>query len=163
LAVSKSTQPIPPGHENLIPHLVCDPCAEAIEFYKKAFGAEEIFRMAAPDGRRIMHASIRIGNSFVYLADDFPEFCGGKSSSPKALQGTPVTIHHYVENCDAAIKRAVDAGATVLMPASDCFWGDRYGIVTDPFGHNWSFATHIKDLSPAEMEAGMKAACTQGT
>ena len=104
--MSKSTQPIPPGHENLIPHLVCDPCSEAIEFYKKAFGAEEIHRMPAPDGRRIMHAAIRIGNSFVFLVDDFPEFCGGKSSSPKALKGTPVTIHHYVENCDAAIKRA---------------------------------------------------------
>ena len=77
--MSKSTQPIPPGHENLIPHLVCDPCSEAIEFYKKAFGAEEIHRMPAPDGRRIMHAAIRIGNSFVFLVDDFPEFCGGKS------------------------------------------------------------------------------------
>src|SRR5438270_10232796 len=111
LAMSK--QPIPPGMENLIPHLVCDPCSEAIEFYKKAFGAEEVHRMPAPDGRRIMHAAIRIGNSFVFLVDDFPEFCGGKASSPKALKGTPVSIHHYVEYCDAAIKRALDAGATV--------------------------------------------------
>ena len=159
--MSKSTQPIPPGHENLIPHLVCDPCSEAIEFYKKAFGAEEIHRMPAPDGRRIMHAAIRIGNSFVFLVDDFPEFCGGKSSSPKALKGTPVTIHHYVENCDAAIKRAQDAGATVMMPAADMFWGDRYGVVTDPFGHKWSFATHIKDLTPDEMQAAMKEAFAQ--
>jgi uncharacterized glyoxalase superfamily protein PhnB len=157
--MSKSTQPIPSGHENLIPHLVCDPCSEAIDFYKKAFGAEEVFRLPAPDGRKIMHASIRIGKSFVYLADDFPEFCGGKSSSPKALKGTPVNIHHYVANCDAAIKQAQDAGATVMMPAADMFWGDRYGVVTDPFGHNWSFATHIKDLTPAEVEAGMKKAC----
>ena len=159
--MSKSTQAIPPGHENLIPHLVCDPCSEAIEFYKKAFGAEEIQRAPAPDGRKIMHAAIRIGNSFVFLADDFPEFCGGKSSSPKALKGTPVTIHHYVENCDAAIKRAQDAGATVMMPAQDMFWGDRYGVVTDPYGHKWSFATHIKDVTPAEMQAAMKDAFSQ--
>jgi uncharacterized glyoxalase superfamily protein PhnB len=151
----------PPCHENLIPHLVCDPCTEAIDFYKKAFGAEEIFRMPAPDGRKIMHASLRIGNSVVFLADDFPEFCGGKASSPKALKGTPVTIHRYVTDCDAAIERARDAGATIKMPASDMFWGDRYGVVTDPFGHDWSFATHIKDLSPAQVEAGMKEACAQ--
>ena len=160
--MSKSVQPIPPGQENLIPHLVCSPCSEAIEFYKKAFGAEEMHRAPAPDGRRIMHAALRIGKSFVFLVDDFPEFCGGKSSSPKALKGTPVTIHRYVTNCDAAIKRAVDAGATLLMPAADMFWGDRYGVITDPFGHNWSFATHIKDLTPAEMQAGMKEACGQG-
>src|SRR4030081_2260916 len=114
--MSKSPQPIPPGHEYLIPHLVCDPCSEAIEFYKKAFGAEEVSRLPAPDGR-IMHAQLRIGNSFISLVDDFPEYCGGKASSPKALKGTPVSIHHYVDNCDAAIKRAADAGATVLMPA----------------------------------------------
>jgi PhnB protein len=157
--MSKATQPIPPGHENLIPHLVCDPCSEAIEFYKKAFGAEEIHRMPAPDGRKIMHAAIRIGKSIIFLVDDFPEFCAGKSSSPKALEGTPVSLHHYVQNCDAAIKRAQDAGATVVMPAQDMFWGDRYGVVTDPFGHKWAFATHIKDLSPAEMQTAMKDAC----
>ena len=89
------------------------------------------------------------------LVDDFPEFCGGKSMSPKALNGTPVTLHRYVENCDAAIKRAVDAGATVMMPAADMFWGDRYGVVMDPFGHKWSLATHIKDMTPEEMQAGM--------
>jgi PhnB protein len=156
--MSSSTQPIPPGQENLIPHLVCSPCSEAIEFYKKAFGAEELRRLPAPDGRRIMHAAIRIGKSHVFLVDDFPEFCGGKASSPTALKGTPVTIHHYVENCDAAIKRAQDAGATVLMPAADMFWGDRYGVVTDPFGHKWSFATHLKDLTPEQMQGAMKEA-----
>jgi PhnB protein len=156
--MSKSPQPIPPGQENLIPHLVCDRCSEAIEFYKKAFGAEEVGRVPAPDGRRIMHAAIRIGKSFVFLVDDFPEFCGGKSSTPTALKGTPVSLHRYVENCDAAIKRAQDAGATVVMPAQDMFWGDRYGVVTDPYGHKWSFGTHIKDLTPAEMQAGMKDA-----
>jgi len=159
--MSKTTQPIPAGHENLIPHLVCDPCGEALEFYKKAFGAQEIHRMPALDGKKIMHAAMRFGNAFVYFADDFPGFCGGKSQSPKGLKGTPVTFHQYVESCDAAIKRAVDAGATVLMPASDTFWGDRYGIVTDPFGHQWSLATHIKDMTPEEMQVSMKEAFAQ--
>jgi PhnB protein len=155
--MSKSTQPIPPGHENLIPHLVCSPCTEAIEFYKKAFGAEEIHRMPTPDGR-IMHASIRIGRSFVFLVDDFPEYCGGKSQTATALRGTPVTLHLYVENCDAAIKRGVDAGATVQMPAADMFWGDRYGMLIDPYGHQWSFATRLKEMTPAAMQAAMKEA-----
>ena len=159
--MSKSIPPIPPGQENLIPHLVCDPCSEAIEFYKKAFGAQEISRLPAPDGRRIMHAAIRIGNSTVFLADDFPEFCGGKSQNPKALHGTPLTIHQYVEDCDAAVKRAQDAGATLIMPTSDMFWGDRYGAVTDPFGHKWSFGTRLKDLTPAEIQAAMTAAFAQ--
>lgn len=159
--MSKPTPAIPPGFEGLIPHLVCERCSEAIEFYKQAFGAEEVARMPAPDGRRIMHAEIRIGNNFVFLVDDFPEFCGGKSGSALALKGTPVTIHRYVENCDAAIKRAVDAGATVLMPATDMFWGDRYGVVTDPYGHKWSLATHMKDLTPDQMQAAMKEAFAQ--
>jgi len=160
--MSKSTQPIPPGHENLIAHLVCDRCSDAIDFYKKAFGAEEVYRMPEPGGRRIMHAEIKIGNSIVFLADDFPEYCEGKSESPKSLKGTPVTLHQYVANCDAAMKRAQDAGATVAMPAMDMFWGDRYGVVVDPFGHKWAFATHTKDMTPAEMEAGMKEAFAQG-
>jgi PhnB protein len=160
--MTKSTQPIPAGHENLIPHLVCERCSEAIEFYKKAFGAEEIHRMPAPDGRRIMDAAIRIGKSFVFLVDDFPEYCEGKSESATALKGTPVTIHHYVTDCDAAIKRAHDAGATVLMPAMDMFWGDRYGVVKDPYGHKWSFGTHMKDLTHEQMQAGMKEAFAQG-
>jgi PhnB protein len=159
--MSKTVQPIPPGHENLIPHLVCSPCTEAIEFYKEAFGAEELHRIPAPDQRRIIHAAIRIGTSLVFLVDDFPEYCGGKASTATALKGTPVTIHHYVENCDAAIKRASDAGATVVMPAADMFWGDRYGMVTDPYGHKWSFATHVKDQTPAEMQAAMKDAFAQ--
>jgi PhnB protein len=153
-----STQPIPAGCENLIPHLVCERCSEAIEFYKKAFGAEEVARVPAPDGRRLMHAEIRIGKTLVFLVDDFPEHSGGKSESATALKGTPVTIHRYVTDCDVAIKRAQDAGATVLMPAADMFWGDRYGMVKDPYGHKWSFGTHVKDLTPAEMQAGMKEA-----
>lgn len=156
------SQPIPPGHEHIIPHLTVDPCAEAIEFYKKAFGAEEIMRMPSPDGQRIMHASIRIGSSFVFLASDFPEYCNGKSESPKALGGSTVALHHYVKDCDAAIKKAVDAGATIMMPPMDMFWGDRYGAVKDPFGHKWTFATHIKDMTPEEMKKGMDEAFAQG-
>ncbi len=156
--MGNATKPIPAGQEGLIPHLVCDPCSEAIEFYKKAFGAVEMHRMPAPDGKRIMHAAIKIGNQFVFLVDDFPEYCGGQSVSPKALKGTPVTLHRYVEDCDAAIKKAVDAGAKVVMPAMDMFWGDRYGLVTDPFGHSWSLATHKKDMTPAEMHAAMQEA-----
>jgi uncharacterized glyoxalase superfamily protein PhnB len=149
---------IPAEHQGLIPHLTCDGCAEAIEFYKKAFGAKEISRAPAPDGRRIMHAEIRIGDRPLFLNDDFPEFCGGKAASPTALGGTPVTIHRYVENCDAAIERAEKAGATVKMPAADMFWGDRYGVVIDPFGHSWSIATHIRDLTPEQMAKGMEEA-----
>jgi uncharacterized glyoxalase superfamily protein PhnB len=151
---------IPAGREGLIPHLVCSPCADAIEFYKKAFGAEEMDRAPAPDGR-IMHAAIRIGGAPLFLVDDFPEYCGGKSQTPKSLGGTPVTIHRYVEDCDAAIERAQKAGATVQMPPADMFWGDRYGVVVDPFGHSWSFATHLRDLTPEEIAKGMEAAFAQ--
>ena len=150
------SQPIPKDHDGLIPHLVCDGCAAAIEFYKKAFGAKEISRMPAADGKRIMHAEINIGGRPLFLNDDFPEFCGGKSQSPKGLGGTPVTIHRYVQDCDAAIDRAREAGATVKMPPQDMFWGDRYGVVVDPFGHQWSIATHLRDLTPQQIAQGMK-------
>ena len=158
--MSSPVPPIPQGRENLIPHLVCAGAAKAIEFYKKAFGAREIGCMPSPDGR-VMHAEVQIGSSIVFLVDDFPEYCGGKSESPLALNGTSVTLHHYVEDCDAAIKRAEDAGAKVLMPAADMFWGDRYGVVIDPYGHKWSFATHKKDLTPEQMTSGMNEAFAQ--
>jgi PhnB protein len=153
--------PIPPGHDALIPHLVCSPCAEAIEFYKKAFGAEEEMRMPTPDGARIMHASMRIEGKPFFLADDFPEYCGGKPQSAIALGGSPVTIHRYVDDCDAAFQRAIEAGATAKMPPEDMFWGDRYGVLCDPFGHVWSIATHVCDLSPEEMDQGMRDAFAQ--
>ena len=153
--------PIPAGSEGLIPHLVCDPCADAIEFYKKAFGAQETYRVPAPDGRRLIHAEIRIDGRPLFLADDFPEYCGGKASSPQALGGTPVTVHRFVRDCDAAIQRAEKAGASVKMPAADMFWGDRYGVVVDPFGHTWSFATHQRDLSPDELAKATQEAFAQ--
>lgn len=154
-------QPIPAGLEQLIPHLVCKPCSAAIDFYKQAFGAEEVYRLPSPDGQRIMHAEIKVGQSMIFLVDDFPEFCEGKSLAPQALGGSPVTIHRYVPNCDKAVQRAVAAGATISMPPADMFWGDRYGVVIDPFGHHWSFATRLKDLTPEQMEAAMKEAFAQ--
>jgi len=161
MVMSTSVKSTPAGHGHLIPHLVCSPCTEAMAFYAKAFGAVETFRLPAPDGKRLIHASMKIGDSILMLVDDFPEFCGGKSSSPLALKGSPVTIHQFVPDCDAAIKRAADAGASVTMPATGMFWGDRYGMVTDPFGHNWSLATHQKDLTPQEIHAAMVEAFAQ--
>lgn len=156
------TTAIPPGCDGLIPHLVCSNCSDAIEFYKKAFGAEEVCRMPSPDGARIMHAQIKIGDHFVFLADDFPEYCDGKSGTPEALGGTPVTIHRYVEDCDAVYQRAIDAGAAAQMPVQDMFWGDRYGVLVDPFGHTWSIATHLRDLTPEQMTEAMNEAFAQG-
>jgi uncharacterized glyoxalase superfamily protein PhnB len=155
--MASTTQPIPPGHEGPIPHLTCKGAAEALEFYKKAFGAEEVHRMPGPDGR-LMHAAFKLDGRFIFLADDFPEYCGGKPHNPNALGASPVTIHRYVKDTDAAMQRAEKAGATVVMPASDMFWGDRYGLVKDPFGHQWAFATHIKDMTPAEMMQASKEA-----
>lgn len=126
------------------PHLTVHDGVAAIEFYKKAFDAVEIMRMPAEDGKRLMHAQVTIQGGPLYLNDDFPEYCGGKARSAKAIGNTPVTLHLDVPDCDAAIAKAAAAGATVTMPAQDMFWGDRYGQVTDPFGHNWSFSTPLK-------------------
>jgi PhnB protein len=128
----------------IVPHLVVSNGPAAIEFYKKAFGAEEVMRMPAEDGKRLMHAELQVGSSKLYLCDDFPEYCNGKSRTVATLGGTPVTLHQSVRDCDAAMKRAADAGATITMPAQDMFWGDRYGQVRDPFGHMWSFSTPLK-------------------
>ncbi len=146
------TQRIPQGMHSVTPHLVCAGAAKAIEFYKKAFGAVEEGRMPGPDGK-LMHAMIRIGNSPIMLADEFPEW---GSLGPKALKGSPVTIHLYVEDVDAFAKRAVEAGAKITMPVADQFWGDRYGKLEDPFGHHWSVGAHVRDVSPEEMQRAMK-------
>jgi uncharacterized glyoxalase superfamily protein PhnB len=154
MLMSKPTvKPIPEGMHSLTPHLVCAGAAEAIEFYKKAFNAVEMMRLPGPGGK-LIHASVRIGDSILMLVDEFPEM-GAKS--PKSLQGSPVTIHLYVEDADAAVAQAVAAGAKVTMPLADAFWGDRYGQLEDPFGHSWSVATHLRDLSPEEIQAAMKA------
>jgi len=130
------------------PHLVCAGAAQAIEFYKKAFGAEEITRIAGRDGK-LIHAGIRIGDSTIMMLDEIP---GMGCFGPKALKGTPVTIHLNVDDAAAVQQRAVSAGATLIMPVREMFWGDRYGIVDDPFGHRWSIATHVRDVSPEEMQ-----------
>lgn len=147
-AKSSAVNPIRDGMHTVSPHLVCAGAAKAIEFYKEAFGAKEMFRLNTPNGA-LMHASIRIGDSVVMLVDEFPG-CG--ALSPKALNGSPVTIHLSVVNVDEVFDQAVKAGATVKMPVTDMFWGDRYGVLEDPFGHCWSVATHIRDVSPEEME-----------
>jgi PhnB protein len=138
------------------PHLVVDNAAAAIDFYVKAFGAEEIGRVPGPDGR-LVHAAVTINGSTVMLNDDFPEMCGGKSMTPKSLGGSPVTIHLTVTDVDAKFQRAVDAGATVVMAVEDQFWGDRYGVLADPFGHNWSLGQPVREVSPDEIQAAMAA------
>jgi uncharacterized glyoxalase superfamily protein PhnB len=151
----QSVKPIPDGMYTVTPHLVCTGAAEAIEFYKAAFNAVELGRLPGPDGK-ILHAMIRIGDSTVMLVDEFPE-CG--ALSPKSLKGSPVTLHIYVEDADRFVSRAVEAGAKITMPLADMFWGDRYGQLQDPFGHNWSVGTHIRDVSPEEMELAAKQSC----
>ena len=129
--------------QGIIPHLVVDDASAAIEFYRQALGAEETIRVPAEDGRRLLHAEMEANGARFYLRDDFPDCCptgDGKPSTPTALQGTPVTMHLQVANCDAAVERAAAAGATVVMPPDDMFWGDRFAQVIDPYGHSWSFA-----------------------
>ncbi|RZT97851.1 VOC family protein [Rivibacter subsaxonicus] len=149
-----AVKPIPDGMHSITPHLVCAGAADAIEFYKKAFGAVELMRLPAPDGR-LMHAAVQIGDSMLMLVDEMPEFgCHG----PKALNGSAVTIHLQVKDVDATVAQAVAAGAKLTMPVADQFWGDRYGQVEDPFGHRWSVATHLRDLSPEQIQEAMKGA-----
>jgi PhnB protein len=137
------------------PHLVVDDAAAAIDFYVKAFGAEELGRVPGPGGK-LIHAALNINGFTVMLNDDFPEMSGGKSMTPKALGGTPVTIHLTVADVDTKFQRAVDAGATVVHPLEDAFWGDRYGAVEDPFGHHWSMGQPMREVSPEEIAEAMK-------
>jgi len=141
-------KPIPAGHHSVTPAIVVRDAAAAIDFYKKAFGAEEIDRMAGPDGS-IMHAEIRIGDSILMLGEENEQW---GTKSPLSLNGVHGSLHIYVEDADAAFNRALKAGATVRYPLEDAFWGDRYGKVTDPFGHEWGLATRVKDMTKAEME-----------
>ena len=143
---------IPQGMHSVTPHLICAGAAQAIEFYKQAFGAQERARLPGPDGR-LMHASVQIGDSQVMLVDEMPEW---GALGPKSLKGSPVTIHLYVDDVDAFVDRAVKAGAKVTMPVADQFWGDRYGKLEDPFGHHWSVATHVRDVSMEEAQQAMR-------
>lgn len=144
------------GMHTVSAHLVCDGAARAIAFYQQAFGAEDVMRVAGPDGR-LGHARIRIGDSLVMLVDQFPEW---GSFGPRHLGGSPVVLHLLVPDVDAVYAQAVAAGATAVMPVSDMFWGDRYGMVEDPFGHRWSIATHVRDVPQEELEAAMAKSCT---
>lgn len=158
--MASKVKPIPEGMHSVIPHLIVKGAAEAIDFYKKAFGAKEVMRMPGPDGKGIMHAEIKIGDSMIFMAEEYPDM---GCRSPKALGGSPVTIHLYVENVDSVYNQAVAAGAKATMPLMNMFWGDRYGKVTDPFGHEWSLAQHVEDVPPQELgpraAAAMKQMC----
>jgi PhnB protein len=149
-----ATKPIPEGYHTLTPYLAVDNATEAIEFYKHAFGAKERMRMPGPEGT-IGHAEIEIGDSLVMLSDPFPQ---SSVRPPKELGGTSASVFMYVEDVDAVVRQAVDAGATVTMEVADQFWGDRFGSVSDPFGHTWSIATHVEDLTPEEVAERGKAA-----
>ena len=153
-----AAQPIPAGMHSVTPHLICAGASDAIEFYRRAFGATEVSRLPGPDGK-LMHAAVQIGDSVVMLTDEWPEW---GSLAPKTRGGASVTIHLYVENVDAFAARAIAAGAKVVLPVQDMFWGDRYGILEDPSGHRWSVATHTRDLSPAEIQEAARHGCCGG-
>jgi PhnB protein len=144
-----TVKPIPEGYTSITPYLTVDDGEKAIEFYKRAFGAVERGRMAAPDGK-IAHAELQIGNAIIMLSDKFPQFV---SESPKELGGTTVAIFLFVEDVDAVVQGAAKAGATITMQPEDQFWGDRMGHVADPFGHLWLIATRVEDLAPEEIAA----------
>ncbi len=148
----KKPQPVPPGFHAVTPHLIVRDANAAIDFYRRAFGAEESFRMTAPDGRTVLHAELRIRDSIVMLAEENAQM---GTRSPLSTGASSCTIALYVEDCDASFARATAAGALTLMPPSDMFWGDRYALVADPSGHSWSIATHVADVTPEEMRTAM--------
>jgi uncharacterized glyoxalase superfamily protein PhnB len=150
-----NVKPIPEGYGTLTPHIVVKDGRRAIDFYKKAFGAEAGGVFDGPDGK-FMHGEIKIGNSRMMISPENPQW---GATSPATLGGSAVTLALYVTDTDKSFKRAVDAGAKPVMPPADMFWGDRFAVVTDPDGHKWSIATHIKDPTPAEMDAAMKQMC----
>ncbi|MDQ3890940.1 MAG: VOC family protein [Actinomycetota bacterium] len=149
-----AARPIPEGYHSVSPALAIDGAADAIDFYKQAFGATERSRMAGPEGK-VAHAELEIGDSVVMLSDPFPQ---STVKAPTELGGTTVGLFVYVEDVDAVFRQAVDAGATVTMELEDMFWGDRFGTLTDPYGHSWSLATHVEDVPPEEMEERAKQA-----
>ena len=154
---SASKKGVPVGFSTVTPHLNVRDAAQALDFYKRAFGAIETVRMPGPGGK-ILHAEIKIGDSHVFLADEMPEW---GSRSPLTVGGASTALCLYVDDADAVFNRAVSAGAKVLMPLADQFWGDRYGKLQDPFGHEWAVATHLEDLSPEEMKKRQEVAMAQ--
>ena len=151
--MTKKVSPIPEGYSTVTPYITISGASDALAFYKKAFGAEEVMCMKGPDGK-VMHAEIRIGGSVIMLHDENPQW---QALSPKTIGGSGSSIMLYVPDVDAVMKAAEQAGATVTMPAADQFYGDRCGNVTDPFGHKWAIATHIEDVSPEEIDRRAKA------
>ncbi len=149
-----ATKHIPEGYHTLTAYLAVDNASKAIEYYKRAFGAKERVRMDAPDGK-IGHAELEIGDSLIMLSDPFPQ---SSTTPPKELGGTSASVFMYVKDVDAVVQKAVDEGATVTMEVADQFWGDRFGTITDPYGHVWSIATHVEDLTPEEIAERSKAA-----
>jgi PhnB protein len=156
--MGKAKSYLPDGARTVTPYLVIRGAGKAIEFYKKVFGAQEVGRMPGSDGQTLLHAELRIGDSWIYVSDEFP---GMGNPAPQTLGGSPVGIHLYVENVDATCQKAAEAGATITMPPADMFWGDRFAKLTDPFGHVWSIATHIEDLTPEEMQKRGAAAMAE--
>jgi PhnB protein len=144
--MAKATSPIPKGFHTITPSLTCRGAAKAIDFYKKAFGAQELMRMPSPDGK-VSHAEIKIGDSVVFISDEFP----GMTAAPSPTATPSYSLIVYVDDVDSVFNRVVSAGAKVDMPMQDMFWGDRYGKVTDPFGHQWGLAMHIEDVAPDEI------------
>ena len=156
--MTKKVKPIPDGYHSVTPYLVVDGAAKAIDFYKKVFGATEMMRMASPDGSRVGHAELKIGDSPVMLADEHPEM---NIRGPHSIGGTPVSMMVYVEDVDKVAERALAAGAQELRPVVDQFYGDRSGTFLDPFGHMWTVSTHVEDVPPEEMEKRAAAAMAQ--
>ena len=147
-------KPIPEGFNSITPMVVVKDARKAIEFYKKAFGAEELFSMPGPGGKGIMHAELRIGNSIIMMGEEHPD---NPCKSAETLAGSPVSFYLYVYHADESFARALAAGAESRMPVEEMFWGDRVGTVQDPFGYSWSLATHTRDLTPEEMQKGAEA------
>jgi PhnB protein len=150
--MTTNIKPIPEGHHTLSPYLIVRGASDALEFYKKAFGASEIFRLDMPDGK-IGHAEFKIGDSIFMISDESPQ-CSSKS--PETLGGSAVILHLYVTDADVTFADAIKAGAKETMPLADQFWGDRMGGVVDPFGHNWMVATHVEDVDPSEFQSRME-------
>jgi len=152
------TKAIPEGFHSVTPMFVFKDARKAIEFYKRAFGAQERFAMPGPDGKGVMHAEVRIGTSIIMMGEENPQ---QPCKSAETIGGSPVSFYIYLENVDEAFRKALEAGAEARMPVEDMFWGDRVGTVQDPFGYNWTLATHIKDLTPQEIQEGAQAAFAQ--
>jgi len=156
--MSKTVKPIPDGFRTITPYLTLRDAAPAIDFYKKAFGAQEVMRMPGPEGKGVMHAELRIGDSMLFLSDEFPH---GDTQAPESLGGATGSVFLYVPDVDTTFNKAVQVGAKAITPPADMFWGDRFAKLVDPFGHHWGLATHKEEVPPDEMSRRAKEAMKQ--